>query len=98
MRTLIVAFLGWLCSLLGRGEGAHRVLSGPGRVVPLDLRPVRRRAEAQQPDPLDGHEVALVRPYLIAWERELERRMQLERRRTAVLAAMYQECAAEVSA
>jgi hypothetical protein len=47
---------------------------------------------------LDGHDVVLVRPYLIAWERESERRLQRERRRAAVLAATSRECAAEVSA
>jgi hypothetical protein len=54
--------------------------------------------EPRQPDPLDGHEAAVVRPYVIAWERELERRTRLERRRMAVLAAISRDCAAEVSA
>ncbi|HET9380174.1 MAG TPA: hypothetical protein VFP69_05010, partial [Streptomyces sp.] len=61
-------------------------------------RPVRRPVEPRQPDPLDGHEAAVVRPYVIAWERELERRTRLERRRMAVLAAISRDCAAEVSA
>lgn len=97
MRTLMAAFLRGLCGLLWPGEGMHRAESGPLPAVPAP-RPVRRHAEPQHPDPLDGHEVVLVRPYLIAWERELERRLQRERRRAAVLAAVGRDCGAEVSA
>lgn len=38
--------------------------------------------------PLRGEDVALVRPYLIAWEQGRERALQRERRTAATLATM----------
>ncbi|WP_323748931.1 hypothetical protein [Streptomyces sp. PR69] len=40
-------------------------------------------------EPLNGSETALVRPYLVAWERGQERARQQRRRLTLVLAADF---------
>ncbi|MEV0924027.1 hypothetical protein AB0I99_02620 [Streptomyces spongiicola] len=45
---------------------------------------------------LRGEDGALVRPYLIAWEQEQERRGRRDRRRATVLAALGREFAAGV--
>ncbi|WP_166802813.1 MULTISPECIES: hypothetical protein [Streptomyces] len=45
---------------------------------------------------LRGEDGALVRPYLIAWEQEQERRGRRDRRRATVLAALGQDFAAGV--
>lgn len=41
---------------------------------------------------LRGEDVALIRPYLVAWEQEQERRRQRDRRRAALLATLGQDC------
>lgn len=39
-------------------------------------------------EPLRGEDVALVRPYVVAWERQRERALQRDRRTAAALASM----------
>jgi hypothetical protein len=46
--------------------------------------PIRRR-RLQESAQLVSEEAALIRPYVIAWEREQERRRQRERRQAALL-------------
>ncbi|MFF4828180.1 hypothetical protein [Streptomyces sp. NPDC001312] len=82
MRTLIAPFLRWLCGLLFPANGTHR--AEPEAVAPEAVAvPVQRRT----PPPLDGHEVALIRPYFIAWEQasteERERILRRNRRMDA---------------
>ncbi|RNL71164.1 hypothetical protein EBF04_09090 [Streptomyces sp. I6] len=47
------------------------------------------------PEYLRGEDVALIRPYPVAWEQEQERRRQRDRRRAAVLATLGQACPAD---
>ncbi|MGV9238006.1 hypothetical protein [Streptomyces nigra] len=47
---------------------------------------------------LRGEDTPLIRPYLIAWEREQERQRQKDRRRAAVLATLGQDYTAGVTA
>ncbi|MFE4411011.1 hypothetical protein [Streptomyces sp. NPDC056821] len=82
MRTLITLFLRWLCGLLFPTNGTHR--ADPEAVAPEPVAvPVQRRTLP----PLDGHEAALTRPYVIAWEQasteERERILRRNRRMDA---------------
>jgi hypothetical protein len=88
MRTILALILGWLMP----AKGSHRATQEPA-TVPTTPRPVR-----PIPAPLNGHDVALIRPYLVAWETEQEQHRQQERRRAAVLATFGQDYPAEVSA
>lgn len=88
MRTLTALILGWLMP----AKGTHRVTPEPA-TVPTPPRPVR-----PIPAPLIGEEVALIRPYLVAWETAQEQRRQRERRRAAVLATFGQDYPTQVSA
>ncbi|MFJ9996095.1 hypothetical protein [Streptomyces werraensis] len=47
---------------------------------------------------IEADGLPLVRPYVIAWEREQEQRRQRERRRAAVLATLGQDYPAGVTA
>jgi hypothetical protein len=93
VRSLLLATLALFLPARGKRRANH---TPPPAVPRPTVRPVRRTPKHSAP--LDGHEVALVRPYLIAWEREQEQRRQRERRRAAVLATMGQDYAAGVSA
>jgi hypothetical protein len=89
MRTLLALILGWLMP----AKGTHRAAPEPA-AAPAPV----RRSTRPVPVPLDGEAVALIRPYLTAWETERERGRQRERRRAAVLATLGQDYPAEVSA
>ncbi|MGV9254516.1 hypothetical protein [Streptomyces sp. NPDC003697] len=56
------------------------------------------RRRPRSPEYLRGEDALLVRPYVIAHEREQERRRQRERRRAAVLGALGQDYPAGVTA
>jgi hypothetical protein len=81
----------WVLSLFLPPSGKRRSTE-PAEPAPV-ARPVPpvRPARAERFAPLDGGAVALVRPYLVAWEREQERRRQRDRRRAAVLASLGQD-------
>lgn len=93
MRTLLCAFLALLLPARGKRRAAPAAPAPrpfTPRVTPVPLMP--------EPAPLNGHEMALVRPYVIAWELAQERRRQRERRRAAVPAPLGQDYPAEVPA
>lgn len=101
MRNLIVAFLRWVLGVLKPGTGKRRASSRPTDPAPVSAPPspapapvAPRRAQAWPPaerspygleTPLCGEQVTLVRPYLVALERERAR--QYRRRVALVLAA-----------
>ncbi|RZU21761.1 hypothetical protein [Streptomyces sp. BK239] len=96
MRDLIALLAHWLRVLLGhtppsgRHSAAHLSTRTPSRSTPrrpLDVRSLPPHV-AERFRPLDAEQVALVRPYLIAHEKERERRLQRERRTAAVLAEL----------
>ncbi|AXI88151.1 hypothetical protein SAM9427_21855 [Streptomyces sp. ETH9427] len=80
MRDLIC----WLIGLLFPGRGKHRDEEAPP--VPVAPRPAPRVRVPKEAVPLDAEASPMVRPYVIAWERERERRRQRERRTALVLA------------
>jgi hypothetical protein len=90
--SIIHAFLRWVVEVFGpRPRGRHRA-ERAAAVRPL-LAPPAPPAWHSSPrspygleSPLNGEEVALVRPYLVAFE---ERRRQRERRLALVLAADF---------
>lgn len=94
MRTLLPAFLALLLHALWPDSGARRAatvrVGAPLLPVRRPLMPRRRGALAAPAHsaPLRGEEVALVRPYLLAYERRCEARLQRERRTALVLASM----------
>ncbi|MFF1543940.1 hypothetical protein [Streptomyces sp. NPDC058291] len=100
MRSLLAAIL----SLFLPPRGAHRAL-GPSPFPAVPPQP-RARATGTRPAPADvilADGLPLVRPYLAVWEGERDaldrRRLQRERRRAAVLAALGQDhVPAEVAA
>ena len=97
MRDLIAC----LCTLLrllfpqrrpGRHSAAYLTSSAPAHPAPTQTakrrpRPVPEHVR-ERLRPLDGEAVALVRPYLIAHEREVEHRLRRERRTAAALATL----------
>ncbi|MGW1545659.1 hypothetical protein [Streptomyces sp. NPDC002346] len=87
MRTLLALILGWFMP----ARGKHRTEAAEA-VAPATVRLICRR-RPKEFGPLVAEEVALVRPYVIVWEREQERRRQRERRRAAVLATLGQDYA-----
>lgn len=69
-------------------HSAVRMAEPPTRVAPAEAtRPLPDHI-AERSRPLVGEEVAFVRPYLVAWEAEQERRLQHERRTAAALASL----------
>ncbi|WP_432110766.1 hypothetical protein [Streptomyces sp. YPW6] len=77
MRDLIALLTHWLRALLGHTRpGRHSA----AYLSPTPPRPTSRPSHAEQ--------IALVRPYLIAHERDRERRLQRERRTAATLATL----------
>lgn len=93
MRNLIAAFLAWFPISLREWRKARTVRPTP---APVSLAPAADRAPAATARPaaddLRGEDVALVRPYVVAWERhvarELEEAWHRERRAADSLAAM----------
>lgn len=94
MRDLIALLTHWLRALLGHTRpGRHSA----AYLSPTPPRPASRPSHNERPlpphvversRPLDAEQVALVRPYLIAHERDRERRLQKERRTAAALATL----------
>ncbi|MEU5341287.1 hypothetical protein AB0H18_10705 [Streptomyces sp. NPDC020766] len=86
MRTLLAALLSWFFP----PRGTRRAQAVPTQNTPADsptqtLGVVRPRSP-RQPEYLRGEDIPLIRPYLIAYEREQERRRQKDRRTALVLA------------
>ncbi|MFF4802757.1 hypothetical protein ACFY1U_30825 [Streptomyces sp. NPDC001351] len=99
MRSLLAAILSLFLPARGvhRADTASPITSCP----PLPALPAYRPAPARRPRgyaadiiAVDGQ--ALVRPYVVVWERERDDRerwrRQRERRRAAVLATLGQDC------
>lgn len=109
MRTLLALLLSWLMPSTGkrRAQTADQI-STPDTadtptprliITPSALgveQPSHRPPLPRRPQVLRGEDVALIRPYLIAWEQEQERRRQRDRRRAAVLATLGQDCPASM--
>ncbi|MET9134404.1 hypothetical protein [Streptomyces antibioticus] len=96
MRSLLAAIL----TLFLPARGTHRSAPPP---PPLPLTPCPPAPEPSPvlpcPHPADvitADGMPLVRPYVVEWERERDehdrRRLQRERHRAAVLAALGQDC------
>lgn len=84
MRTLRAAFLRWFRALLFPATGTRR--AEPEAVAPEPVAmPASWPVLCPTPAPLNDHEMALVRPYVIAWE------LEQERRRAAVPAPLGQD-------
>lgn len=79
MRTLLCAFL----ALFMPARGKRRATPAPVPARPFTPRVPAYRVAAVNPPHLPGEETALVRPYLIAWERAsaAEREAILRRKR-----------------
>ncbi|MEV0690472.1 hypothetical protein [Streptomyces sp. NPDC050388] len=102
MRTLLALILSWLMPAQGK---RRRPAAGTQKVSTSEAAPIRRLIITSdalgvgRPVPfieVDG--LPLVRPYLVAHEREQERRRQRDRRRAAVLATLGQDYPAGVAA
>ncbi|EST31594.1 hypothetical protein M878_16300 [Streptomyces roseochromogenus subsp. oscitans DS 12.976] len=102
MRSLLAAIL----SLFLPPRGAHRAHTSPHLAFSPPV-PVYSPAPARWPRPCPSDVIAadglpLVRPYLAVWERERDEhdrwRLQRERRRAAVLAALGQDYAPQEAA
>lgn len=95
MADLIRALTLWARLVFGaRSSGRHRGRTAP----PFRPTPTPAPAPAQPPSPrspygldvpIDGHESALVRPYLVAYDQRQERARQRQRRLALVLAADF---------
>lgn len=94
MRDLIALLVHWLRALLGHAQPGRHSAAYLAHTPP---RPAPRLSPDESPlpphvaerfRPLDAEQVALVRPYLIAYEQERERRLQKERRTAATLATL----------
>ncbi|MFJ1901557.1 hypothetical protein [Streptomyces sp. NPDC088115] len=101
MRNPIAALLAWLLSVCALGSGRRRVRPLPS-AWPSGQRPEgapvdpNARARATRPrspyglgERLAGEDSALVRPYLVAYERQEERARQHLRRLSLVMAADF---------
>lgn len=103
MRTLLTLIFSWL--LPGRGKrrrpAGHPVTAAlptrPLIVAPSLPSPFSPRSP-RPPELLRGEDTPLVRPYLLAHERERERRQHWVGRRAAVLAALGRDRLAGVTA
>ena len=90
MYDLIRRLAQWLGLLFGPGTGSHRAgspLPAPPSAPCVPFHPPVRRSPYCRHLPLDGAESRLVRPYLVADERERAR--QRRRRVALVLAADF---------
>lgn len=82
MRSLLVLIMSMLLPSRGRHAAADTPEPASPAPTPTAVRPAARRQV------LRGEDVQLVRPYLLAHERKLEREAQRERRTAAALASM----------
>ncbi|MFV6027780.1 hypothetical protein [Streptomyces sp. NPDC056264] len=105
MRNLIAALLAWLLGVLAPGSGCRRaggLLAPPASVrrtnepqglgersSPTRGRSTRPRSPYGLGETLDGEDTALIRPYLLACERQEERARQQWRRLSLVVAADF---------
>lgn len=91
MRDLIALLSHWLRVLLGHATpGRHAAAHFAHDPAPMSrpqttARPVPEHVR-ERFRPLIAEQVALVRPYLVAYEQQREQRLQRERRTAAVLA------------
>ncbi|MDP5315546.1 hypothetical protein [Streptomyces poriferorum] len=101
MRNPIAALLAWLLSVCAPGSGRRRVRPLPSAQpsvqrpegAPVDpdarARATRPRSPYGVGERLAGEDSALVRPYLVAYERQEERARQHLRRLSLVMAADF---------
>ncbi|WP_405418221.1 hypothetical protein [Streptomyces microflavus] len=88
MRNPIAALLAWLLSVCAPGSGRRRPEGAP--VDPdARARATRPRSPYGLGERLAGEDSALVRPYLVAYERQEERARQHLRRLSLVMAADF---------
>jgi hypothetical protein len=79
MRNLIAVLIAWLMPSSGKHQAAT-VPTAPARTLPAPRS--QRLAEV-----IEANHLPLVRPYVVAHERQRERQLQRERCTAAVLAA-----------
>ncbi|MEU3748707.1 MULTISPECIES: hypothetical protein [Streptomyces] len=95
MADLIRALTLWARLVFGaRNSGRHRGHTAPAfrpdpAPAPTPLQPPSPRSPYGLDVPIDGHESALVRPYLVAYDQRQERARQRQRRLALVLAADF---------
>jgi hypothetical protein len=94
MRTLLALILSVLLPARGQRR-TETVPTAPGRSVPRRL-PAHRSPRSA--DVIEADHLPLVRPYVIAHERQREQWQQRERRRAAVMATLGQDYAPAVNA
>lgn len=90
MRNLIVALFAWLLGVLAPGTGKRRADARPTGDTPEASRSTTLQLPAHRSPygrhvPLDGEAAALVRPYVLAVERERAHERALQRRRRIAL-------------
>lgn len=106
MRSLLATLLSWLMPARGKRRATPPAPTQTAEHIPTDsptqrLIITRSAVGVELPKPpayLRGEDTPLIRPYLIAWEREQERQRQKDRRRAAVLATLGQDYTAGVTA
>ncbi|MFY1678568.1 hypothetical protein [Streptomyces sp. WMMC905] len=94
MQSLLALILSWIVPARGKRRAAPQAV--PTEHTPTDeptqrLIITRSAVGVGLPDPpeyLRGEDVPLIRPYLIAWEREQEQQRQRDRRTAAALATL----------
>ncbi|SCD74983.1 hypothetical protein GA0115245_114727 [Streptomyces sp. di188] len=92
MRSLLAALLALFLPSRGRRRATPApVPTAPApvnvRSVPVD-EPLWGASARAVGEVLRGEDVALVRPFVVAWERQRERELQRERRTASTLATM----------
>lgn len=100
MRTVLALILSWLMPAQGKRraatEGEHTTHSPDTADEPTQRLIITRNAvgvvrpahSPRSPEYLRGEDISLIRPYLIAWEREQEQQRQRDRRTAATLATL----------
>jgi hypothetical protein len=92
VQSLLALILSWLMPSTGKRRAAPQAV--PTEHTPTDtptqrLIITRSAVGVEHPrDYLRGEDTPLIRPYLIAYEREQERRRQMDRRTAATLATL----------
>ncbi len=102
MRTLLALVLSWLLPARGKRRATEEVRSAYPITADSSTRRLTITRDAVgvgRPVPyIEADGLPLVRPYVIAHEREQERRRQRARRRAAVLATLGQDYPAGAAA
>lgn len=87
MQDPIRRLLEWVSTVLApRARGQHRAYLS---AATTSVRPAPLTSRIREAEPLNGDEVALIRPYLLAHEQRQEQARQRHRRLALVLAADF---------